>query len=122
MKTLFDRVLVVQSQEELRSYTCSLLSDLGFRHVLQAANSSQAERILESAKTSKRPVQLVVFDDSLAEGSMALQMNIAPVPCMVISDAHNPRNLRIAARLGVSSLVFRPYGKDQLLRAIHQLI
>jgi len=112
----------VQPQEELRSYTSALLSDLGFRHVLQAATLAQAEMILENAKTNKKHIQLVVFDEDIPEGAMTLQGKVSPIPCMVISDAGNPRNLRIAARLGVASLIFRPYGKGQLSKAIDGLV
>lgn len=122
MKMPLERVLVVQSQKELRAYTCSLLTDLGFRHVLQAESMLQAEQILASISASKKSIQLVVCDDTLPEGALAIHQKIAPVPCTVISDAQNPRNVRIAARLGISSLLFRPYGKAQLLKAIVALV
>lgn len=122
MKKTFERVLVVQPQEELRSYTSSLLTDIGFRHVLQASTLTQAELILQNALATKKSIQLVVCDDTLPEGALALSPLCAAIPCMVISDAENPRNLRIAARLGVPSLIFRPYGKLQVSQAIEALL
>lgn len=122
MKKSLDRVLVVQPQEELRAYTSSLLSEIGFRHVLLASTMAQAQAAVEAAQAKKQPIQLVVCDDSLPEGAIELERLIRPIPCAVIAEPTNPRNLRLAARLGVSSLVFRPYGKVQVERVVGNLL
>ena len=122
MKKTLERVLVVQPQEELRAYTSALLSEIGFRHVLQASSLEQASLVMENAQSKKQVIQLVVCDDALPEGALALHREAKAIPCAVIADPTNPRNLRIAARLGVPSLLFRPYGKAQIERVIAALI
>lgn len=118
MKPIYERVLLVQPQEELRSYTARLLGEIGFRHVLQASTLVQAAQLLESARRKKQTVQLVVCDDSLSDGALAVQGLDASLPFLTVSDAHNPRNVRLAARGGVSRMVFRPYGMERLGRAV----
>lgn len=122
MRKTIETVLVVQPQEELRAYTCSLLTDMGFRHVLQASTVSQAETILENAKHEHKTVGLIVCDDTVPEGSLSMIDKCGAIPCSVISDANNPQNLRIAARLGVTAMLFRPYGKSQLTKVIKKTI
>ena len=122
MRKTIETVLVVQPQEELRAYTCSLLTDMGFRHVLQASTVSQAENILENAKQEHKKVGLIVCDDTVPEGSLCMIDKCGTIPCSVISDANNPQNLRIAARLGVTAMLFRPYGKSHLTKVIRKTI
>lgn len=117
---LHDRVLLVQPEAELRAYTARLLAELGFRHVLQAPDAANARRLLEAARAKKHPVQLVVCDDSGGEALGVREMAV-DVPCLLISDAANPRNVRLAARVGVRGMVFRPYGKGQLEEALAAL-
>jgi len=122
MKTTLERVLVVQPHDELRAYTSALLSDLGFRHVLQAPGLSQALLILDKAKANRQTIQLILCDDTLPEGALELHQRAKHIPCTVISDPDNPRNLRLAAGLGLKALLFRPYGKAQLLRTISDIL
>lgn len=122
MRKTIETVLVIQPQEELRSYTCSLLTDMGFRHVLQASSITQAELILDKAKIDRKPVGLIVCDDNVPEGALSIMDVCGTIPCSVISDANNPKNLRIAARLGVTAMLFRPYGKSQLTKVIRKTI
>ena len=122
MKTIFHRILLVQRQGELASYTASLLDEIGFRHVVHASDVAQAERLWKNAQEKQRPFQLVLCDDEVEGGSLALEELVAPLPLLVLSHPTNPRNLRLAARLGLNNLVFRPYGRHQLSQALGQLL
>jgi DNA-binding NarL/FixJ family response regulator len=118
-KRLPQRVLLLQSQAELRQYTTGLLTEMGVRHVLPAQDLEQARRLLEGCREAGQRVDLLVCDDGVTEGGalMALPL-LGDSAVLVISDAQNPRNTRLAARLGIGSLLFRPYGAAKLAAAL----
>ena len=118
MKTAIDRVLLVQPQGELANYTMSLLDEMGFRHIVHAADVPQAERLWKNSLEKQRPFQLVVCDDSVSGGGLSFFDLVAPTPMVVFSHASNPQNLRLAAKIGISRLIFRPYGRTQLEQAL----
>lgn len=122
MKKNFDRVLLVQPESELSSYTSALLDEIGFRHVLHAANAEQAEQVWNSAQTKKRPIQVVICDDAIDGGALALEERLKPQSMVIISSEKNTENIRIAARVGLSRLIFRPYGRDQLEKCISKVL
>jgi hypothetical protein len=118
MKVAIDRVLLVQPEGELANYTISLLDEMGFRHVVYAGDVPQAERLWKNSIEKQRPFQLVVCDDSVAGGGLSFFDLVSPTPLVVFSHPTNPQNLRLAAKIGISHLVFRPYGRTQLEHAI----
>jgi len=122
MKTAIDRVLLVQSEGELANYTMSLLDEMGFRHVVHAADVSQAERLWKNSLEKQRPFQLVVCDDEVSGGGLSFFDIISPTPMVVFSHATNPQNLRLAAKIGISNLVFRPYGRTQFEYALKAVL
>lgn len=120
MKSVYERVLLLQPQIELAKYTASLLDEIGFRHVICAASAAQAERLWHHSIETGRSFQLAVCDDMTPGSGLHLQSLIAPLPMIVFSDSHNPDNLKLAARMGIGGIIFRPYGKAQLARAIQK--
>lgn len=122
MKTAIDRVLLVQPDGELANYTMSLLDEMGFRHVVHAADVSQAERLWKNSLDKKRPFQLVVCDDEIPGGGLGFYDTIHPVPMVVFSHPNNLQNLRLAAKIGIAQLVFRPYGRTQLEYALKSVV
>jgi DNA-binding NarL/FixJ family response regulator len=122
MKTAIDRVLLVQPEGELANYTMSLLDEMGFRHVVHAADVPQAERLWKNSLEKQRPFQLVVCDDEVSGGGLSFFDLVSPIPMVVFSHATNPQNLRLAAKIGISNLVFRPYGRTQLEYALKAVL
>lgn len=122
MKHEFHRILVVQSVPELAEYTCRLLDDIGFRHIARAETAQEATELLKKAKESQRQFQAIVCDDEIREGALALIDACEGVPVLAISDPANENNLQLAARLGLSGLIFRPYGKVHFEKALSQLL
>jgi hypothetical protein len=118
MKTAIDRVLLVQPEGELANYTMSLLDEMGFRHVVCANDVQQAERLWKNSLEKQRPFQLVVCDDSVSGGALSFFDLVEKTPMVVFSHATNPQNPRLAAKVGISRLVFRPYGRTQLEYAL----
>lgn len=122
MKHEFHRILVVQSVPELAEYTCGLLDDIGFRHIARAETAQEATELLKKAKESQRQFQAIVCDDEIREGALALIDACEGLPVLAISDPANENNLQLAARLGLSGLIFRPYGKAHFEKALSQLL
>ena len=122
MKTVFERVLVVQTTPVLANYTISLLDEMGFRHVVHASDAEQATRLWKSAQESKKPFQLIVCDDEIDAGALELTRTVGNAPLVVFSHAQSVQNLRLAARIGLSGLVFRPYGRQQLEAAVKAVL
>lgn len=122
MKTHFQRVLVVQSGPELAAYTCGLLDDIGFRHVIEARDAEQAEKLLRNAQEKSRPFQVIICDDAIPGGALPIELLSKETPMLVISESQNPTNLRLAARLGLSGLIFRPYGRIQFEEALRTVL
>ncbi|MFP5459438.1 MAG: hypothetical protein ACLGG7_11950 [Bacteriovoracia bacterium] len=122
MKTEYHRILVVQSVPELAEYTCGLLDDIGFRHIARAETAQEATELLRKAKEGHRQFQAIVCDDDIRDGALALIDACDGVPLLAISDPANDNNLQLAARLGLSGLIFRPYGRAQFETALAQLL
>ena len=122
MKSHFQRVLVIQSVPELAAYTCGLLDDIGFRHVIEARDAEQAEKLLKNAEEKNRPFQVIVCDDAIPGGALPIESISKNTPLLVISEAQNPTNLRLAARLGLRGLIFRPYGRVQFEEALRAVL
>ncbi len=122
MKKNFDRVLLVQPESELSSYTSALLDEIGFRHVLHAATPEQAEQVWNSAQAKKRPIQVVICDDAIDGGALSLEQRLQAQSMVIISSEQNHENVRIAARVGLSRLMFKPYGREQLEKCISKVI
>lgn len=116
-----ERALVIHQEEELKTYTSALLTELGFRHVLSASTLFMAKLTCEHAREKGYPIQLVVCDDGLPEGALTARRELSEWPFVVVTDTHNPNNTRLAAALGVSHLLFRPYGKAQLEKVLNSL-
>lgn len=122
MKKNFDRVLLVQPESELSSYTSALLDEIGFRHVLHAATPEQAEQVWNSARAKKRPIQIVICDNAIDGGALALEQRLKAQSMVIISSEKNTENVRIAAKVGLPHLIFRPYGREQLEKCISKII
>jgi DNA-binding NarL/FixJ family response regulator len=122
MSTQFQRVLVIQSVPELAAYTCALLDEIGFRHIIEANNPEQAEKLLKNANEKSRPFQLIICDDDIPGGALPIEAMSGNTPLLVISQAENPANLRLAARLGLRGMIFRPYGKSQVEVALRSVL
>ncbi len=122
MKKNFDRVLLVQPESELSSYTSALLDEIGFRHVLHAASLEQAEQVWKSAQAKKRPIQVVICDDAIDGGALALEQHFQAQTMVIISTEQNTENVRIAAKVGLNRLIFKPYGREQLENCISKVI
>ena len=122
MRKGLERVLVVQADGELARYTCALLDDIGFRHIIHAPDLAHAEKLWSNAISKARPFQLIVCDDEVSGGAMGVHQLTGTTPMVIFSTPQNPRNLRLAARIGIKGLVFRPYGREQIARAMETVL
>lgn len=122
MRNLYQRALVIQSGQELSAYTCALLDEIGYRHVIEASDLQQAEKLLRNAVEKNKPFQVIVCDDAISEGALAVYQHAQGIPFLAISDAENPNNLRLAAKLGLAGLIFRPYGKNEFEKALKAVL
>jgi two-component system chemotaxis response regulator CheY len=112
-------VLVVEDDPSIRDVIADVLEDKGFR-VLPAANGSDALQQLESVRPDVVVLDLLMpvmhgwaFMESYLEKTGG-----APIPIVVVSV--NPALPRSYNRLGVASVVSKPFDVDLLAQAVEQ--
>lgn len=121
-KNVPERVLLLQPHGELRHYTAALLTEMGVRHVLAAQDLEQAQLLLYGCRSAGQNPDMVVCDDGITDGgALDVLRLVGGLPMLVVSDPPNPRNARLAARLGIKALLFRPYGQTKFSTAIKRV-
>jgi CheY-like chemotaxis protein len=112
-------VLVVEDDPSIREVITDVLEDKGFR-VLPAANGSDALRQLDSVRPDVVVLDLLMpvmhgwaFMESYLEKTGG-----SPIPIVVVSV--NPALPRSYNRLGVTSVVSKPFNVDRLAQAVEQ--
>ena len=122
MKSHLERVLLVQSEPELAKYTTNLLDELGFRHIVLAKTLDEFTEIWKNSIEKNKKFQLIVCDDEQIKSALEIKDVAISTHIIVISSPQNKNNLRIASRLGLEGLIFRPYGKSQLEKCINKFL
>ncbi|MBY0517337.1 MAG: response regulator [Bacteriovoracaceae bacterium] len=122
MKSHFERVLLVQSEPELAKYTTNLLDELGFRHIILAKSMDEFTEIWNNSIEKNKKFQLIVCDDEQIKSALQIKDVANETPIIVLSSPNNKNNLRIASRLGLDGLIFRPYGRTQLEKCVSKFL
>ena len=110
---------MVEDDTSIREVISDVLEDKGFR-VLPAANGSDALRQLDSVRPAVVVLDLLMpvmhgwaFMESYLEKTGG-----SPIPIVVVSV--NPALPRSYNRLGVASVVSKPFNVDHLAQAVEQ--
>lgn len=118
MKRSLNRVILIQPNDELAQYTTSLLDKIGFRHIHRAASATDAASLFRKFEEKKEFIDLVVVDDSLEGGALALKTQLKDINTLVITKESNPNNLNLAANFNMKKIIFLPYGRKQLEKSM----
>jgi hypothetical protein len=114
MTNALQRCLVIQSDLELASYTCSLLDKIGYRHILNAHSITQAKNLIANLRESQEKIDLIVMDDAVDEGAIALKEFLKTIPTIIISSENAQNNLNLTAHFKLNQIIFKPYGRKQI--------
>jgi CheY-like chemotaxis protein len=112
-------VLVVEDDPSIREVISDVLEDKGFR-VLPAVNGSDALRQLDTVRPDVVVLDLLM---PVMHGWAFMETYLqktggAPIPIVVVSV--NPALPRSYNRLGVASVVSKPFNVDILAQAVEQ--
>ena len=118
MKTSLNRVILIQSIDELVQYTTTLLDKIGFRHIHRASSTSDALSLFKKFSENKDEIDLVVIDDSLDGGALSLKANLKDLNALVITRESNPNNLNLYANFNMKKIIFLPYGRKQIEKSM----
>lgn len=118
MKTSLNRVILIQSIDELAQYTTTLLDKIGFRHIHRASSTSDALSLFKKFSENKDEIDLVVIDDSLDGGALSLKANLKDLNALVITRESNPNNLNLYANFNMKKIIFLPYGRKQIEKSM----
>lgn len=113
--------MVIHPNGALRAYASDLLRALGFRHVLTSPDLETARRFHASATKGGQQLEVILCDDTLPEGALAVGRAFPQVPCLVVTDRAHAGNVRLAAALGARRLLTRPFGRSHLEKALSAL-
>jgi len=108
------RLLLVQASHELRTYTQQLLEEIGLHNVVGCPSAPQALELIAAAKAKKSPFEIVLCHQGEATNALELLRAAEDARVYVISQEDDPRNLSLAASLGLRRILFTPYGKEEL--------
>ncbi len=118
MKTSLNRVILIQSIDELAQYTTTLLDKIGFRHIHRASSTSDALSLFKKFSENKDEIDLVVIDDFLDGGALSLKANLKDLNALVITRESNPNNLNLYANFNMKKIIFLPYGRKQIEKSM----
>ncbi len=118
MKRSLNRVILIQSNDELAQYTAALLDKIGFRHIHRAASKTDAENLFTKFMEKNEQIDLVVVDDSLEEGALSLRTKLRDLNTLVITKESNPNNLNLYAHFNMKKIIFLPYGRKQIEKSM----
>ena len=120
------RVLLVEDNEFMRNMIAAMLRDIGFEHLFQANDGSEALGKLETANPS-----LIICDVAMApmdglEFAAALRQSAwkgaAEVPIIFLTAHTEAQIVKQAMKLGVKGYVVKPVQKKQLEARIRAVL
>ena len=105
------RILVVDDIASMRRVVAAFLHELGYRHIMQAANGTEALAMLH-----KEAFDLVITDWNMPRmsGLELLQAirqdaNLKPIPVLLITAEARKENIVAAAQSGANGYVVKPF-------------
>jgi hypothetical protein len=118
MKISLNRVILIQSNDELAHYTTSLLDKIGFRHIHRASSTTEALSLFKKFDEKRDPIDLVVVDDSIDGGALSLKATLKELNTLVITKESSPNNLSLYANFNMKKIIFLPYGGKQIEKSM----
>ena len=119
-------LLIVEDNPDLRDYLAQVLS--GY-HVLTAPNGQVALEVLERARTTDRPVQLVLSDLMMPvlDGLELLETvkandHFRGMPFVMLTARAGVRSKLKALRIGVDDYLLKPFEEEELQLRISRLL
>ena len=118
-------ILVVDDSKNMRELIITVLSEIGFKNYVQAANGDEALRQLDTQSENQDPVKLVLSDYDMPgmsglEFLKAMRSNpkFSNLPFIVIS-AHGQFNAIVdIVSAGADSFIVKPFEKRALVEKI----
>jgi hypothetical protein len=94
------------------------LDTIGYRHILNAPSISQAKNLIDNLRESQEKIDLIVMDDAVDEGALALKEILKSIPTIIISSENADNNLNLTAHFKLNQIIFKPYGRKQIERCM----
>jgi len=117
------RVLVVDDYGYMRKIIGDILRQMGFGHVLEAADVPQAQSFLELS-----PVDLIISDLTMPEETgldllrtVRSRADGATVPFFIITGNSTEEIIALARKNGVTDFLAKPFSPDTLKNKIYAL-
>ena len=115
------KILVVDDDEQIRSFVASLLEAEGYT-VVQAANGREAQARCGETAFDLLITDLVMPEQEGLETIHAIRGRQPSLPIMAISGAFGGAYLELARKLGASAVLHKPFEPCHMLREVHQLV
>jgi two-component system chemotaxis response regulator CheY len=115
------RILLIDDDDDVRYLVGRMLNDAGYVDVQEATNGVRG---LDSHR--QQPCDLVITDTNMPGGDgldmiRALRRNDPNVKIIVMSGAR-PEQLNLATAYGADRILRKPFGRDQLLTAVREVL
>lgn len=122
------KILIVDSSPGNRQYLKKMLSDIGFKNVMEAGDGEAAWAKIEAAKEEEAPIGLIICEWDLPKlpgldllkkvrGDASMK---ATKFLMVFGEAAQ-QNVVIAVKSGVNNVVVRPFSANTLTEKIGKI-
>jgi two-component system chemotaxis response regulator CheY len=116
------KILVMDDTPTMRMIVTGMLTDLGFREIIEAENAEMAIEFIKQGS-----VAIVLADWNLPGKSgieFLRQVRAVPatreLPIVMMTSNNDPRQIEEARLAGVSSYLVKPFGKIDLLARLEE--
>ena len=118
MKDDKKRILVIDDDNDFRSYVCDLLESRGYR-VFAAENGKKGIEVLQKEKADVILVDMIMPEREGIETIMEVKLMYPHIKIIAMSGAvRHDTYLRLAEGLGADITLSKPFKKEDLLNAI----
>jgi YesN/AraC family two-component response regulator len=117
-------ILIIDDEEQIRTMLRNLLERLGYE-VVEAPDGKKGIRLFRKSPTDLIITDIVMPEKEGIELIMELKQEFPDVKIIAISGGgHNdPENyLSLAKELGAQRIVAKPFEKEDLLKAVRELV
>ncbi|MES2934030.1 MAG: response regulator [Pseudomonadota bacterium] len=122
-------LLVVNDSPTLRHVIVSLLKELGYVKISEAADGAMALRTFKAAKNMAVPIHFVVTDCSMPimDGLTLIRSirdtpALSELPILMITAVATEENILAAAKAGADGYVVKPLGANALKKRINSIL
>jgi two-component system chemotaxis response regulator CheY len=122
------QILVVEDEKFMRQLVCRVLSDLGYRRVVEAEDGQQGLKILATAREG---IDLIILDIEMPvvsglEFLRLVRTNPASpnrnVPVIMLTGHSDLESLKETAKLGIHGFLAKPVSKASLEKQIKRAL